>query len=125
MGFPSIEVKTMPISTKRIYEPATPEDGFRLLVMRLWPRGVAKSRVDAWDRGLAPSRELLTKFRAGALLWEAYVQRFHQEMAERPDSTTALADLRQRIQHETVTLLCGCADAVQCHRTLLVELVSV
>ena len=114
----------VPIHTKRIYEPAIPEDGFRLLVMRLWPRGIAKSRVDAWDRGLAPSRELLTEFRAGAMPWEAYVQRFHQEMAERPDSIAALAVLRQRIRRETVTLLCGCADAAHCHRTLLAELVS-
>ena len=54
----------MPIRTKRIYDEADESDGHRLLVMRLWPRGVRKERVDAWDKGLAPTRELLTEFQS-------------------------------------------------------------
>ena len=54
----------MPIQTKRIYDPPEESDGHRLLVMRLWPRGIRKERVDQWDKGLAPTRELLTDFRS-------------------------------------------------------------
>ena len=55
------------IRTKRIYDPPSPEDGYRLLIMRLWPRGVRKAAVDGWEKDLGPSRELLTSFRAGKL----------------------------------------------------------
>ena len=57
----------MTLCTKRVHDPPSPEDGHRLLVMRLWPRGVRKERVDSWDRGLAPSRELLADLNSGAV----------------------------------------------------------
>ncbi|MCH8848994.1 MAG: DUF488 family protein, partial [Chloroflexi bacterium] len=65
----------MPIRTKRIYDAPSPDDGHRLLVMRVWPRGVRKDRVDGWDRGLAPSRELLTDLRSEAIDWPAFARR--------------------------------------------------
>jgi uncharacterized protein YeaO (DUF488 family) len=114
----------MPIHAKRIYDDADATDGQRLLVMRLWPRGVRKERVDAWDKGLAPTRELLTDFQYGTIDWPAYAQRFALEMAERPDSIESLANLRERAATETITVLCSCKDESRCHRTLLQELVD-
>ena len=114
----------MPIQTKRIYDAPSPGDGHRLLVMRVWPRGVRKDRVDAWDRGLAPSRELLTDLRSEAIEWPAFARRFDNEMAQREDSVAALASLRERVRSETVTLLCWEADGTMCHRTLLKALVE-
>ena len=114
----------MPIRTKRIYDPPSPEDGHRLLVMRVWPRGVRKEHVDAWDRGLAPSRELLTDLRSETIGWPAFVERFDEEMAHREESVAALAALRERVRSETVTLLCWEADGERCHRTLLKALVE-
>ncbi len=114
----------MPIQTKRIYDPAEEGDGHRLLVMRLWPRGVRKDRVDAWDKGLAPTRELLSDFRSHAIDWGEYARRFNMEMAERPDSIESLAALRTLAATETVTLHCSCKDPLLCHRTLLKELVE-
>ncbi len=114
----------MPIRTKRIYEPGDDGDGHRLLVMRLWPRGVRKERVDAWDRGLAPTRELLSEFQAGAIDWPEYARRFTAEMAVRPDSIESLAALRERAATETITVMCSCKDESRCHRTLLQELVG-
>lgn len=64
----------MPIQTKRIYEAPSPEDGFRLLVMRYWPRGIPKKRVDAWEQALAPSRPLLASYRSGIIASEAYAR---------------------------------------------------
>ncbi len=57
------------ILTARIYEPPPPEDGYRLHVMRFWPRGVRKEAVDGWERELAPSAELLRAYRAGRVEW--------------------------------------------------------
>ena len=114
----------MPIRTKRIYEPWSPDDGHRLLVMRVWPRGVRKDRVDAWDRALAPSRELLTDLRSGAIDWTAFVIRFEQEMADGEEPAAALASLLERARSQTVTLLCWEADGARCHRTLLKALVD-
>ena len=54
----------MPFRTKRIYDPASPEDGFRLLTMRLWPRGVSKDKVSDWEKELGPSTELLGDYRS-------------------------------------------------------------
>lgn len=114
----------MPLRTKRIYDTPDADDGFRLLIMRLWPRGIRKDLVDTWDRGLAPSRILLTDLRSGAIDWGAYVQRFTAEMSERDDSIEALAALRERVARETVTLLCSCRDETHCHRTLLAAMVE-
>ena len=114
----------MPIQTKRIYDAPSPIDGHRLLVMRVWPRGVRKDRVDAWDRGLAPSTELLADYRAKTIDWPAFARRFAGEMAEREESVAALAALRERVRSETVTLLCWEVDGAMCHRTLLRALVE-
>ena len=69
------------IRTKRIYDTTTPEDGYRLLVMRRWPRGVRKTAVDAWEKELGPSPELLSHFRRGLVSWAEYTARYHVEMA--------------------------------------------
>lgn len=114
----------MSLRTKRIYDPPAAGDGHRLLVMRFWPRGVRKERVDAWDRGLAPSRELLTDLRSEAIDWVTYTRRFHWEMAHRDDAVAAFASLAQRAETETVTLLCWCHDETRCHRTLLKALIE-
>ena len=114
----------MPILTKRIYEPAEPADGHRLLTMRYWPRGVRKDRVDAWERGLAPTRELLADYQTEAIDWPEYKRRYHHEMATRPESIAALGALRERSVNETVTVICGCKDETRCHRTLLKALVE-
>jgi uncharacterized protein YeaO (DUF488 family) len=114
----------MPILTKRIYDAAEPSDGHRLLTMRYWPRGVRKDRVDAWERALAPTRELLADYRSNAIDWPEYERRFRHEMATRPESQTAFAALRQRAAHETITVICGCKDETRCHRTLLKRLVE-
>jgi ribokinase len=104
------------IRTKRIYDPPSPEDGYRLLVMRLWPRGIRKDAVDAWEKDLGPSRELLTAFRAGKIAWEDLAVRYREEMSTRGELLERYRDLARR---RTLTLLCSCQDEARCHRTLL------
>ena len=109
----------MPIRTKRIYDPPEPDDGFRLLTMRYWPRGIRRELVDRWERGLAPSRELLADIRSGAIAWDEFAERYRFEMQTRPDSIAAMDALRAQAAAEVVTVMCGCKEALHCHRTLL------
>lgn len=114
----------MPVRTARVYDPPTPADGLRVLAMRYWPRGVRRERADVWERGLAPTRELLADHRQGRIDWEGYAARYLAEMAERPDAHEALARVREQAAAGTVTLLCGCVDETRCHRTLLAGLIT-
>lgn len=109
------------VRTKRVYEPRSAEDGYRLLIMRKWPRGVRKDAVDAWDKELGPSLALLAGFRQGSVPWPEYVRRYTAEMRSKPAVLRAVAD---RARTETVTLLCGCAEEARCHRSLLKRLVE-
>ena len=106
------------IVTKRIYAPAAADDGDRVLVMRLWPRGIRKERVSVWLKELGPVPALLREFLDGAITWDQYVPRYLAGL-ERPEAQAAVAEVRRRAQRTRVTLLCGCADERHCHRSLL------
>jgi uncharacterized protein YeaO (DUF488 family) len=123
----------MPVKTKRWNDPKEPDDGFRLLVCRLRPRGVAKATEpwDEWWPEVGPSRGLLDEFhgkgtRTTPLPWSDYHDRYLEEMAA-PGALWRIRALRQRVAAgETVTLLCSsaCNDPSRCHRTLLARLVG-
>ena len=111
----------MHLHTKRIYDPPAPEDGYRLLVMLLWPRGIRKDKIDAWNKDLAPSEKLRRTYIRGGLAWEVYAKAYLEEMISRQEP---LAEVARRAQKQTVTLLCSCQDESRCHRTLLKGLVE-
>ncbi|OLC59346.1 MAG: hypothetical protein AUH76_14815 [Candidatus Rokubacteria bacterium 13_1_40CM_4_67_11] len=106
------------VVTKRIYEPATAADGDRVLIMRLWPRGIRKERVRVWLKELGPVPALLRAYLDGKLTWAQYVPRYLAGL-ERSEAQAAIAEVRRRAAAERVTLLCGCADEARCHRSLL------
>jgi len=106
------------IATKRIYEPAGAADGTRVLVMRYWPRGIRRDRVDVWLRELAPIVPLLRSYLDGKITWAQYTPRYLAGLG-RPEAVAALAQLHELAARGPVTLLCGCPDPQQCHRTLL------
>lgn len=109
---------TPPFRTKRIYEPAAPEDGARVLVMRRWPRGIRKDRITVWMKELGPVPSLLRDFLDKRVTWDEYVPRY-LACLERPEARAQLAQLRALAHERAVTLLCGCADEAHCHRSLL------
>jgi len=121
----------VPIRTKRWNDPAAASDGFRLLVCRIRPRGVAKAGEpwDEWWPDLGPSRTLLDDFhgkRGAPIPWEAYVPRYLDEMRGAAQ-LWRIRDLARRLADgATVTLLCSsaCTDPARCHRTLLAKLVT-
>jgi uncharacterized protein YeaO (DUF488 family) len=121
----------MPVRTKRWNDPADADDGFRLLVCRIRPRGVPKAGEpwDEWWPDLGPSRGLLDDFhgkRGAAITWDAYVPRYLEEMRGAAQ-LWRIRDLARRVgEGDTVTLLCSsaCTDSTHCHRTLLARLVT-
>ena len=106
------------IAAKRIYDPPSSSDGTRVLIMRLWPRGIKKSRVDVWLKELGPVLPLLRAFRGGELTWPQYTERYLAGL-ERPEAQEQLAQVRAVAKDGTVTLFCGCQDETRCHRSLL------
>ncbi|HET8577882.1 MAG TPA: DUF488 family protein [Methylomirabilota bacterium] len=106
------------VHTKRIYEPAARSDGLRVLVMRLWPRGVRKVAVDLWLKDLGADVANIRAFKAGRLTWPEMRRRYLAGL-KRPAAAQALARLRALARRRSVTLLCSCEDAARCHRSLL------
>ena len=106
------------IAAKRIYDPPSASEGRRVLVMRLWPRGIRKSRVDVWLKELGPVLPLMRAFRSGRTGWTEYRRRYLAGL-ERPEAQAPLAEVRAAAKKGTVTLFCGCPDENRCHRSLL------
>ncbi|MCC7021373.1 MAG: DUF488 domain-containing protein [Thermomicrobiales bacterium] len=82
------------VRVRRIYEPPTPDDGRRILVDRLWPRGVSKARadLDAWVKDVAPSTELRTWFGHDPAKWDEFARRYRHELTEHPEAVQELVD---------------------------------
>jgi uncharacterized protein YeaO (DUF488 family) len=92
----------------------------RLLIMRRWPRGIAKAAVDQWERDLGPSNELLDAYRDGDIDWDAFAGRYREEMAGHEPLVRWAALMAK---YTGVTLLCGSHPDEECHRSLLAELI--
>jgi uncharacterized protein YeaO (DUF488 family) len=106
------------IRIKRIYETAAAADGLRLLVDRLWPRGISKARarLDGWPKELAPSSALRAWFHHAPGRWAEFERRYRAELRLRP---AALAQLRAQAGRQRVTLLYGARDALVNHAQVL------
>lgn len=97
------------LRVKRVYEEPAASDGERILVDRLWPRGLTKkdARLDAWLKDLAPSHELRRWSHHDLARWSEFQKRYRAELEGRRDELRAL---RQRSSHGTVTLLYAASD---------------
>jgi len=93
---------------KRVYEPVDPADGQRILVDRIWPRGVGRdaAALDAWLPAVAPSTELRKWFDHRADRWEVFTRRYREELVANP----AVDELRDRLRRGRVTLLYSARD---------------
>ena len=106
------------IRIKRVYEAPAPDDGLRVLVDRLWPRGLTKERaaVDIWMKELAPSHELRRWFHHDPTKWDDFESRYRQELAGQDE---ALELLRNKSRAGVVTLLYGARDTENNQATVL------
>lgn len=99
----------MTVSIKRVYDDPAPDDGFRVLVDRLWPRGLSKqaAQVDTWLKEVGPSTQLRTWFHHESALFDEFETRYRAEL----DGNAAAAELRDIIAaHPVVTLLYSARD---------------
>ncbi len=80
------------IRIRRVYEAPSPEDGLRVLVDRLWPRGLSKAeaRIDVWLKDIAPSHELRRWFGHDSAKWEEFKARYYAELEARPEAVNTL-----------------------------------
>ena len=101
----------MQISIKRAYEDAEPADGYRVLVDRVWPRGVTREalQIKEWLRDLAPSTELRKWFGHDPVRWNEFQARYARELAD-PALADALTSLRRRAREGLVTLVYSAKD---------------
>jgi uncharacterized protein YeaO (DUF488 family) len=97
------------IQLKRVYEKPSRQDGFRILVDRLWPRGLTKARaaVDLWLKDVAPSTELRKWFSHDPEKWKEFQTRYRKELKEQKE---ALSLLKKKSKERTVTLVYGARD---------------
>jgi uncharacterized protein YeaO (DUF488 family) len=105
-----------------VYEPASEADGYRVLVDRLWPRGLSKEKaaVDEWARELAPSDELRRWFGHRPERFEEFGQRYAAELREHAD---AISKLRRRARSGAVTIVYGARDSEHSNAAVLAPIV--
>ena len=116
----------MPVAIKRVYEPASRSDGARVLVDRLWPRGLAKATasIDEWLRDLAPSHELRRWFHARPEHWQTFRRKYLKELAhaEAEDSLLQLYNLARK--KKRLTLLFASKNETHNNAVVLKELLD-
>ena len=111
---------------KRAYEPPASDDGYRVLVDRLWPRGLSKqaAAVDEWLKDIAPSAELRRWFGHDPERWAEFKVRYSEELRS-PERSAALERLREAARTRgSVTLLFAARDTTHNHAVALLEVLS-
>ncbi|WP_405859505.1 DUF488 family protein [Streptomyces sp. NBC_00090] len=108
------------VRVRRIYETPSPDDGVRVLVDRLWPRGLAKTdaHIDEWPKALTPSTELRRWYHGPEGGYEEFRRRYEAELAA-PEAAAALERLRELATRKTVTLLTAAKDPSVSHTSVL------
>ena len=117
--------KPAQVAIKRVYDEPGEGDGMRVLVDRLWPRGLSKerARVDLWLKDIAPSNELRTWFGHDPEKFDEFRKRYEAKLASGP-AHDALAHLRELVRQQQVTLVFGARDAEHSNAAVLRELLN-
>ncbi|MCZ7865651.1 MULTISPECIES: DUF488 domain-containing protein [Agrobacterium] len=108
------------LRVKRIYEPTSDDDGARILVDRLWPRGMSKenAKLSLWMKDIAPSNELRKNFSHMPSRFEEFTRHYHEELAANPD---AVAHMTELMAKGRVTLLYAAHDIEHNHALVLAD----
>ncbi|MHA3893308.1 DUF488 domain-containing protein [Acinetobacter sp. GXMZU3951] len=108
----------MQIQIKRVYSPVSPEDGIRILVDRLWPRGITKdqAKIDLWPKAITPSTVLRQWYHQDLSQWEAFRATYLLELAQSPE---ILAELRTLAVDNTLTLITAAKNETHNHALVL------
>ena len=124
------------LNIKRIYDEPSEEDGIRILVDRLWPRGVSKEKagINFWFKDIAPSNELRKLFHAAAIDFNEFKERYLKELPEysdsrnssvKPESGNSLAEIARLLKtgRQNITLLYGLKDEINNNAAVLREFI--
>lgn len=113
------------LKIKRAYDKPESADGKRILIDRLWPRGVSKAnaRIDEWLKDLGPSTELRKWFGHDPEKWEEFRKRYNRELSA-PDKAVLLDDIAQNAEHANVTLIYSAKDTEHSDVKVLEELIT-
>lgn len=114
-----------PIHVRRIYDDPSSDDGSRVLVDRLWPRGVSKEKADLhqWCKDVAPSSDLRRWYKHDPELFDEFADRYRQELGEGAQAE-ALSELRELAAHGALTLLTATKEPELSEAAVLAELLS-
>ncbi|RZM92982.1 DUF488 domain-containing protein [Escherichia sp. E14V7] len=110
----------MNIQCKRVYDAAEQGDGYRVLVDRLWPRGIKKTdlALDEWDKTITPSTELRKAFHGEVIDFETFREHYLAELAQHEQEGKRLADIARQ---QTLTLLYSAKNTTQNHALVLAD----
>jgi uncharacterized protein YeaO (DUF488 family) len=113
------------VQIRRVYDAPTPDDGTRVLVDRLWPRGVSKARaqLDEWCKQVAPSAALRTWYHHDPELFDEFTRRYTDELRT-PEAAAALGHLRELATQRTLTLLTATKDPAISEAAVLAGLLT-
>jgi uncharacterized protein YeaO (DUF488 family) len=116
-------ISTDNIQLKRAYEKPTPEDGTRILVDRLWPRGLSKKKaaIDQWFKEIAPSTELRKWFAHDPARWQEFRRRY---VAELQDHADELGEIRRRARTNRITLVYAARDELHNEAVVLRDILT-
>lgn len=113
----------MEIKIKRIYEDFSKNDGYRILIDRIWPRGVSKetAKLDDWNKDIAPSTELRKWFDHDPEKFDEFAKKYRNELDDKKDS---LEGIKKKAKQKTVTLLYGAKDTEHNQAVVLQNLLT-
>ncbi len=111
------------LKIKRIYEPFVREDGYRILVDRLWPRGISKERdqIDLWAKEIAPSTKLRKEFHHDLLVMDEFASCYYKELEINDYSINFISLVRNKLSENNVTLLYAAKNELVNHVIILKE----
>lgn len=117
---------TNQIKLKRIYDDGSEDDGFRILVDRIWPRGISKQKANLseWMKEIAPSDELRKWFDHDPKKFSEFKKRYKHELASSQEQQTMLIQLKQRLVAVNLTLIYAARDKQHNHAIVLKEIIA-
>lgn len=109
------------LKVKRVYEEFEKSDGFRILVDRIWPRGISKeeAHIDLWFKDIAPSEELRKWFNHDPKKWQEFQKKYKEELSKNTDPVEQVKGLKK--EHKQITLLYGAKDTLHNQAVVLLE----
>jgi len=115
----------MKVSVRRVYDPPKTGEGLRILVDRLWPRGVRKEDLeyDLWEKDVAPTPELRKWFGHMPERWETFHEKYRQEL-ETPEAQERLKEIMKAAGKRNITLLYGARDPEHNHALILADAIK-